>query len=202
MALRVHEVHPSVVHFPLALFPASVACDALGLLRQDDALLSAGRFLMSAAAMSAAVAGLAGFAAQEGVYANDDAHDLLVTHRNVNVGLVILTALLAFQRRRRKRPSAGYMCVALGGFAAMTYTAYLGGKMVYSKGVGVEPAGGVRFENAPEVRVDDVAEAVQTSASNFKHAGRHAADHLREGEIAPVFGAQFVRRSAHEQRSA
>lgn len=24
MALRVHEAHPSVVHFPLALFPASV----------------------------------------------------------------------------------------------------------------------------------------------------------------------------------
>lgn len=186
MALRVHEVHPSVVHFPLALFPASVACDALGLSRQDDGLLSAGRFLMSAAAMSAAVAGLAGFAAQEGVHANDDAHDLLVTHRNVNVGLVILTAVLALQRRGRKRPSAGYMLAALGGFAAMTYTAYLGGKMVYSKGVGVEPAGGVRFENAPEVRLNNVTEAVQTSASNIEHAARHAADHLRESEVAPV----------------
>jgi hypothetical protein len=39
----------------------------LGMLRRDDALLTAGRRLMSAAAISAAVADLAGFAAQEGV---------------------------------------------------------------------------------------------------------------------------------------
>lgn len=119
-----YEIHPGVVQSPLALFPASVACDAAGMLAGDDALLSIGRSLVFATAFRAITVALAAFADDQAVHA-DARNELMVRHRNVNVGLVILTAGLAWQRQRRKHPSVSYMLGAFGGLSAMAYTAYL-----------------------------------------------------------------------------
>lgn len=53
MAIRLHEIHPSVVHFPLALFPASVLADLAGRLTGNRALMRLGAALMPWAAGSA-----------------------------------------------------------------------------------------------------------------------------------------------------
>lgn len=186
MSLRLHELHPSLVHLPLALLPASVALDAIGFVSDREAPMTIGKYLMAAAAAGAAAAGAAGLVAQEAVRARGDAHDLLVTHRNLNAGLVVLTVTLAALRLRRTRPSAGYLLAGCAGVAVMNYTAYLGGKMVYSKGVGVAPAGGVRAENAPEIRRDNLWPIARTSASYVAKAVKHAARHIGRGEFAPT----------------
>ncbi|HVF16725.1 MAG TPA: hypothetical protein VNA21_07425 [Steroidobacteraceae bacterium] len=41
------------------------------------------------------------------------------------------TAGMAAFRTTQSRPGIGYLMAGLGGVLAMTYTAYLGGKMVY-----------------------------------------------------------------------
>lgn len=185
MTMRIQEVHPAVVHFPIALFPTAVAFDAVGLLTGERSLMDTGRRLIPLAAASAALAGVAGFAAQGAVRTQGSAHHHLVTHRTLNVGLTSLLAVLAIDRLRRERPSPGYLVAGLAGIAAMAYSTYLGGKMVYGHGVGVEAAGGVREDAAPEIRRGNLGQAARTAAANTAHAVRHAAQHAAEGEFAP-----------------
>ncbi|WP_230534279.1 DUF2231 domain-containing protein [Microvirga roseola] len=187
MPMRVQEVHPAIAHFPVALLPTAVACDLVGRLTDNKALMETGRQLMPIAAASAAATGIAGFAAQEAVKTRDVSHDLLVTHRTLNIGLLALSMALAGIRVRRKRPGAGYLLAGLAGAALVTYSGYLGGRMVYAHGVGVEPADGVEHERAPEMPRDGLGRAARTSASNIGHAVRHTAHDMAEGQIAPRF---------------
>lgn len=186
MAVRLQEVHPSLVHFPIALLPTALAADALGRWTGSAALLEAGRRLMPAAAASAVVSALAGLAAQAAVKAEGEAHDLLVTHRNLNAGLTVLAVGLAATRLGRDKPGWGYLLAGLAGVATMAYTAAIGGRMVYAHGLGVEPADGVEESKAPEIRTDNLGEVAGVAADNIAHAARHALKHLKEGQIAPA----------------
>lgn len=185
MTMRIQEIHPVIVHFPIALLPTAIAFDALGYLTGDRSLTDTGRRLMPVATMGAALAGVAGLAAQGAVRTEGAAHDHLTTHRTLNVGLTALLALLASDRGRRERPSPGYLLAGLAGIATMAYSTYLGGKMVYGYGVGVEAAGGVREEATPEIRRGNLGQVARAAVSNAAHAVAHAARHAAEGEIAP-----------------
>lgn len=195
MAMRLQELHPSLVHFPIALLPTALAADTLGRITGSEALMETGRRLMPIAAASAAVAGVAGLISQEASHVGEDAHPYLITHRNLNLGLIGVVALLARKRARRKRPSLGYLVAGLGGLATMTYTAYLGGHMVYAHGVGVKPAGGVSEDRAPEVTPGNAQEVLSVSARNLRDGWKHAVEHLAEGEIAPVLTRSVEPRS-------
>jgi uncharacterized membrane protein len=186
MAMRLQELHPSLVHFPIALLPTSLVADSLGRLTGSKALMEVGRRMMPVAAVSAAVAGVAGLIAQESSHVKKEAHPYLATHRNLNLGVIGLTALMAQKRVRRRRPSLGYLLVGLAGLATVTYTAYLGGHMVYEHGVGVKPAGGLRENQAPQLTRENAAEAVDLSRKHVRHGWNHAMKHLEKGEIAPM----------------
>lgn len=186
MSMRLQEIHPSLVHFPIALLPASLAADAIGRLTGNRALLEAGRLSMPVAAASAAVAGVFGLIAQEAVNTDGPAHDYLVTHRNLNLGLIGLTAVMAAKRLRRRRPSLGYLLAGAAGLGAMSYSAYLGGHMVYDLGVGVKAAGGVREGAAPEILPDNVEEVARVARDHLVQGARHTMEHLRQGEVAPL----------------
>ena len=186
MALRLHEIHPSIVHFPLALFPTAVLADLAGRLTGSTALMRLGKRLMPVAAGSALASGAAGLVAQEAVRHEGRAHQLLVTHRNLNLGLIALSIAMSVVRARKEKPGAGYLLAGLGALAAMQYTAYLGGKMVYEHGVGVRPAAGVDEAASPEIRPGAVREALRASLHHASHGARHAAGDLRRGEMAPA----------------
>lgn len=186
MAMRLQEIHPAMVHFPIALLPTALAADALGRLTGSEVLLETGRRLMPVAAVSAALAGVAGLVAQESSNVPEEAHDVLVSHRNLNLGLIGLAALLAKRRVGERRPSLGYLLAGFAGVAAMTYSAYLGGHMVYEHGVGVKPAGGVLDGQAPELRLDTAGEVLRLAGRHVAHGARHTLEHLREGEVVPT----------------
>ena len=190
MPMRLQEVHPSLVHFPIALLPAALASDALGAISKSEILLGMGRRLISVAAISAAVAAATGLVAQEEVNAEGRAHDLLVTHRNLNVALVGLIAALAVLRGRSHRPSFGYLVGGIIGLVGMTYTAYLGGKMVYAHGLGVEPARGVRDGHAPPLTRPHVTDVVRHAVDDLEHGARHAVDHVLQGDLAPALKSE------------
>src|SRR5690606_10448007 len=149
MAMRLQELHPSSVHYPIALLPVSLAADALGLLTHNRRLLEVGRLTMPLAAASAAVAGVLGLIAQEVVQTDEEGADMLVTHRTLNLGLIGIAAGMAVKRLGEKKPDVGYLAVGAVGLGAMIYSAYLGGQMVYDRGVGVRTAGGLREDLAP-----------------------------------------------------
>jgi uncharacterized membrane protein len=107
------------------------------------------------AAASVAAMGIAGFAVQEAVKFSHVSHDLLVTHRTLNIGLLVLSAGLAAVRSRSRRPSASYLLAGLAGAALVTYSGYRVGRMVYAHGVGVDPADGVEHERARDAQRRD-----------------------------------------------
>ena len=186
MAMKLQEVHPSLVHFPLALLPLSVGADLLGRLTGSEALLDIGRRTMPLAAGSAVVAGVAGLMAQTEVEADGEALEMLKTHRTLNLGLVTVASAMAAYRSGRERPSVGYLAMGLVGLATMAYSAYLGGAMVYHEGVGVEAADGVRRQPAvPELTREQAKRALQSAGSDLAEGIKVTVQESAKGDLLP-----------------
>jgi uncharacterized membrane protein len=186
MAMRLQELHPALVHFPITMLPVSLATDAIGRATGNRSLLDAGRVGVALAAFGAGVSAVTGLLAQESSEFDPTARDMLVTHRTLNLGLIGLTTLMAARRARRKQPSLRYLTAGLAGLGVMTYSAYLGGRMVYGHGVGVEVASRAREGDSPPLVPGHLREAVQVS-------GRHVASGLKDvigtaarGELLPT----------------
>lgn len=138
MQMKVHELHPSMVHAPLALLPTAALAEigaALHPHRRDLPIL---RALWWTTAVSGLFTGLAGMAAsQEVKTGGKHADDMMWLHGIGNVALVGGALGIAIWRARH-RPS---LAVGIGGLVASTvalYTAWLGGQMVYHHGLGVK----------------------------------------------------------------
>lgn len=186
MAVKLHELHPSLVHFPLALLPLSIGADLLGRLTGSDSLLDLGRRTMPLAAATGVVAGVAGLMAQTEVKAEGPAMDLLKTHRTLNLGLVAIAGAMAAQRARTEKPSAAYIGLGLVGIAAMAYSAYLGGEMVYRDGVGIEAADGIRQKPAvPELTRETAGRALRTAATDTAKGIQLTVEESAKGDLIP-----------------
>lgn len=187
MAMKLHELHPSLVHYPLALLPLSIGADVLGRASGNEELLELGKRTMPLAALSGVVAGVAGLMAQTEVNAEGTAMDMLKTHRTLNLGLVAIAGAMAVQRARKEKPTSAYLGLGLLGIAAMAYSAYLGGSMVYHEGVGVEAADGVREQPAvPELSRRDAGRALRTAASDTAKGIQLTVEESAKGELIPA----------------
>ena len=186
MAVRLQEVHPSIVHYPIALIPVALGADLLGRLTGSRRLADVGRMLMPVAAATAAVSAVTGLIAQEEVRAEGKAHDLLVTHRNLNLSLTALGTVMAAWRWGRREAGTGYLALGLAGVGALGYSAYLGGKMVYEHGVGVKPADGLRDGDSPALTPAEAGTVARRVVDDVQRGIPHVVDDLRRGEIAPA----------------
>jgi uncharacterized membrane protein len=186
MAMKLHELHPSLIHFPLALLPLSIGADLLGRVTSNERLLDLGRRTMPLAAASGFVAGVAGLMAQTEVKAEGTAMDLLKTHRTLNLGLVAIASAMAVQRVRNEKPSAAYLGLGLAGIAAMAYSAYLGGEMVYRDGVGIEAADGIRARpTVPELSRKEAGKALRTAVTDAAKGIQLTAEESAKGDLVP-----------------
>lgn len=184
MKMKLQEVHPALVHFPIALLPLALGADALGKFGRKDELSAVGRWGITAAAGSALVAGLFGLIAQEEVSADGEAMDMLITHRDLNLGAVAVLIAMAVRRSRRRKPTLRYLASGLAALATVTYSAYLGGRMVYGSGVGVEKAGGA-VPTAPTIGQDEPVEIARRAARDLGTGSVHLAKELAGGQIVP-----------------
>lgn len=187
MSMRIQEVHPAVVHFPIALFPTAIAADLLGRLADNQSLCDAGRRGVALAAGSAVLSAATGAIAQETVKVDGYAHDLLVAHRNLNLGFLALATGMAVYRSSSERPGGGYLALGLAGIGLVTYSAYLGGHMVYEYGVAVKAAGTVKEEQAPLLRAKEIARVGRVTVRNLWDGLRHTVEGLAQGQFVPVW---------------
>lgn len=203
MTLRLQEVHPSLVHFPIALFPVSIGADAVGRATGNRGLLETARHTIELAAVGAALAGVSGLVAQEEVNVEGETMDMLITHRNLNIAATLVMGALALWRSRRYRPSLGYLGLGLAGVGALTYSAYLGGSLVYKHGVGVKRAGGQHRENPPELgETGENAAFAKDAAVDLVHGVKHLGKETVEGKIVPSLTDGARRRSGVATKSA
>lgn len=190
MAMKIHELHPALVHFPIALMPVSLIADLLGRLTGNERLLDLGRTTMPLTAASNALAGAAGLIAQETVQGSDEASSMLVTHRTLNTAALLITSLMAIRRVSQKRPGIAYLGLGFGTLAMVTYGAYLGSKMVYARGMGVEKADGLRPGAAPEISLKNAGEVGKIAASHLREGVKHALQDASDGKFIPTIRAE------------
>jgi uncharacterized membrane protein len=141
MAMRVHELHAAAVHGPLVLLPAAAAVDLGAAISGNRRTAELGRRLWWFTVGAAGVAGIAGLAASQEVRTDEpETSDMLWLHGVGNFAILLGGLALALWRTYR-RPSVAAASLGLGAAALAGYTAYLGGELVYTHGVGVRPNG-------------------------------------------------------------
>ncbi len=140
------NMHPAVVHFPIALTVAallfSLAAHLLGKHSAAPLLAATGHFTLWLAALSAVVAAIFGWLAFNSGMNHDDAgHAAMLLHRKwaipTALGLVLLASWDAWKSCvSQVMPVPALLCLlALSG--AIATTAWLGAEIVYRHGIGV-----------------------------------------------------------------
>jgi uncharacterized membrane protein len=146
--------HPLVVHFPIALvLSATLLLLAARLLRGESLAASAamgGTWNLCLGAAAALVALGSGLSAVLDLDVSAAARQAISTHLKWAMFTTLLLVLLAVWRgagtASRSRPSWLFLVVLIAAGAALSFTAYRGGKNVYEYGVGVKKIAARSFE--------------------------------------------------------
>ena len=199
MAIRLQQMHPALVHLPVALLPLAVCADLLGCATGNRALFSFGQKAICVAAVGALAAVASGLIAGEEVNVEGESREMLITHRNLNIFATLAATGMAIWRATHRRPSTLYLGVGAAGVGVVAYTAFLGGKLVYDTGVGVEPAHGVYRADAPALRAGQVGDFVKTAATDLVHGVQHMAQEVAKGQVVPTLVAAYRKRRVAPQ---
>ena len=108
MAIRLQEMHPALVHFPIAMLPLAIGADAAGIAAGNESLLSFGQKAICIAAAGAVAAAVTGLIAGEEVNVEGSSQDMLMTHRNLNFIATLVATGLALWRSKHA-PGAAYL---------------------------------------------------------------------------------------------
>lgn len=148
------NLHPLVVHFPIALFVTAVICELLAYFRKSPLLSNTALLTACVAAIGAIFAVLTGLAARSIVPVSGEAHLTLKSHETL--GYLVLAASLVFAALKAAsyllktdRLLTTQLSVGFAGVVIAFMAAYEGGELVYKHGVGVSA-----FENDKRVVVD------------------------------------------------
>ncbi len=160
--------HPAVVHFPLALYPATVLFDLLAFIRHDGSVYTHGAFILIVAASIAAIGAMStGFAQLPDIPPESPAWKMAMLHMSVQMtagGIFLVSLLLRLRHVDDVHPPIAAVLCAVIGTGALFYGGWLGGHMVFSHGVSVEMRDGATVL-LPEVEAMNRTDAHPTSTS-------------------------------------
>lgn len=134
------DVHPLVVHFPIALWSAALLFWIIGMMRTQETWLATARGLTLLALLGAAASVGTGLLAERGLGHDSSGHDLVHAHKYFMIAttaLGALTTLVAYLTRKRgRRWGWAWGSCLIVTVAVMTLGADRGGLLVYGHGVG------------------------------------------------------------------
>jgi uncharacterized membrane protein len=139
--MRAWEIHPALVHFPIAFLIGGVVLDLFG--RSSETAVATATYLLIAGLATGAVAAAAGVVAYYTVPGNHtaEAHQRVYWHIWTIVTAVVLFTVVCFVRWQH--PSVVSPLIRGLGLLAvviMAFGAYIGGGLVYHGGLGIDPA--------------------------------------------------------------
>ena len=185
MAMRLSEMHPALVHFPLTLLPVAVGTDTIGAITGNRKLYEIGRWSIVGAAVATAVAGIFGLIAQEEIDVDEEGRNILRTHRSLNLGLLGALTAMSIVRARRREPWGGYLIAGFGALTVAIFSAYLGGKLVYDHGAGVVRTRGLGGADE-ELTLRNTVRAASQAARDLGRGVMHTAQDVKKGNIVPT----------------
>ena len=141
------NLHPIIVHFPIALLLTSVFFDFLALLKPQSALQPAAFYLLVLGVVFGIWAGISGDSAARTLSESHHFHPDIQIHADFGNGTIWLSILLLLCRTYftiRRRFFSGfkiaYLILSLVTASLLSITGYLGGKLVFEHGLGVKSA--------------------------------------------------------------
>jgi uncharacterized membrane protein len=143
---HLQNIHPLVVHFPLALLPTAAAFYVLAWVVRRETPAWIGFALLLAGTASAAVAVLTGLRAQQGVMVDPSVRERLLEHHEdwMLATLGAHAALAAWAVAGRPLPARGralFLLLAVVALAIMARGADYGGRLVYDYNAGGSACG-------------------------------------------------------------
>jgi len=141
-----HLFHPAFVHFGVAFIATGALLEAWGLFRDHEPSRRYGAPLLGAGTLVLIAVVASGYLAANTIVLQDAARETLKVHeRN---GWILLAALVllhfwkSWSGERLPRFQEKLYALALVGVVGwMAWSAYLGGRLVYTFGTGVSPGG-------------------------------------------------------------
>ena len=139
------NIHPLLVHFPIALLATFFVLDLVGSLSKKQQWRNVASFLLYFGTVGAAFTVTAGFIAAESVVHGQEVHAIMENHEHFGVAVLSLATFLSLWRLKR----GGFIQGVANGFflflaallcLLLTLGADLGGLMVYHYGVAVDAA--------------------------------------------------------------
>ncbi|MDO9103915.1 MAG: DUF2231 domain-containing protein [Methylovulum sp.] len=137
------NVHPLLVHFPIAFLLGFFALDLIGTLAKKQAWRAVASCLLYFGTVAAVVTVTAGFIAASTVAHGENVHEIMERHEHIGIAVLVLTSLLSLWRRKSGsliQGGANVLFLILAGLLCVLLSlgADLGGLMVYKYGVAVE----------------------------------------------------------------
>lgn len=137
------NIHPMVVHFPIALLTSFLIFELLSIILKSKSLKTGATWMLYAGTLGAAVAVLAGFRAAGAVGHDEVVHAIIKTHENLGLTVLLLSVVLSIWRilsggRLKGTLRLIFLALAFLVVVVMSFGADLGGLMVYTHGVGIE----------------------------------------------------------------
>jgi uncharacterized membrane protein len=152
------EIHPSIVHFPIALtIVGSLAVLAYAILRRDW-LRWFGPILLTIALAGAGGAYFSGQAAEDRAEHIGVPEAAIENHEEFAIWaiwLIALSALLAWATHASRRGVWVAGIVSLAAVTLVALAAHRGGKLVYIHGAGHVPSGATTTSGTPAATDDD-----------------------------------------------
>ncbi len=138
--MRPWEIHPALVHFPLALLLTAVALDLYAAIRRRTDLVAPVTWLMIGGVASGVVAAAAGVLAFATVPAHTRwAHMMMYWHLGLGSLAIVVFGIVAFARWRGHAAALAVRVGGVMGALVLSATGYVGGSLILRGGAGVDP---------------------------------------------------------------
>ncbi len=137
------NLHPMVVHFPIALLTSFLILEVLSIILKSESLKTGAAWMLYAGTLGAVAAVLAGFRAAASVGHDEVIHAIMETHEHLGLTVLLLAVVLSIWRiltagRLKGTLRLIYLALAFVMVIVMSFGADMGGLMVYTHGVGIK----------------------------------------------------------------
>jgi len=137
------NVHPLLVHFPIALLTAFLIVELLAVIFKKESLENVASWMLYLGTLGAMVTVAAGWIAAQSIAHGSAVHDVMETHETFGFTVLVLAVVLSLWRLLAGAPvsvmgRALHLLLAFIMVGVLTAGADLGGLMVYKYGVAVK----------------------------------------------------------------
>lgn len=141
--MPIEQIHPMMVHFPIALLIASIFLDFLSIIAKKDTFEKSAFYLLVLGILGAVAAIIFGLLAEDAASKRPNIADTIETHEAlafITTGIFIALLIVRYifmKKDNFKKVKPYYLIAALIGVAFLLATAKIGGHMVYELGAAV-----------------------------------------------------------------